>query len=42
MSIRAKIADLFIDNGGPNFLILASGIVIVILMIQEVLTVIRP
>ncbi|WP_291352828.1 hypothetical protein [Desulfosporosinus sp.] len=42
MSLRTKISDFFIDNHGPELLLAASTIVIVVLMIQEVLAVIKP
>lgn len=39
MSLRAKVSDFFIDNRGPDGLLVISCVVIVILMIRDLISV---
>ncbi|SHI42640.1 hypothetical protein [Desulfosporosinus lacus] len=42
MGLKVKVSNFFIDNHGPELLLIISSVVIVVLMIQDVISVVRP
>lgn len=41
MNLKAKITDFVVDHRIPELMLFAAGVVIVILMIQDVMAVVR-